>query len=264
MNAIGTPWNALGTFASSSLSLIPDIKNKARVKPIPADKKLFTAKQIDFNLLEERQNADLQLQTFCYPETLLQSKHAHLFIEGFLRTQTIENTREIRYACLIRKLAAEENEDNIALIKDHKPVLGVVYVPVKDIMYYADDNGSFKKENNQTTKLESKNNFDSLEKLRIGASKSHFNEETKKYIESLNKDYELVNAGSSLKLCLVAENKADIYPRLCPTMEWDTAAAHAVVLGAGGHVKQHASDDELEYNKENILNPWFVVNTFTK
>jgi 3'(2'), 5'-bisphosphate nucleotidase len=147
---------------------------------------------------------------------------------------------------------------NIALIHNNKPILGVVYVPVKDILYYADENGSFKQEkNNEPIKLEPKETNN--DKLNIVASRSHFNKETKEYIESLGKEYELVSAGSSIKLCLVAEGKADIYPRLGPTMEWDTAAAHAVVNGIGKKVLIYNKEEELNYNKENLLNPWFIV-----
>jgi 3'(2'), 5'-bisphosphate nucleotidase len=147
---------------------------------------------------------------------------------------------------------------NIALIQKNIPILGVVYVPVKDIIYYADQNGSFKQEKEVITKLEAKENK-SKEKLIIVASRSHFNEETKNYIKSLGKKYELVSAGSALKLCLIAENKADLYPRLGPTMEWDTAAAHAVVKFAGKKVINYETNKELIYNKENLLNPWFMV-----
>lgn len=145
---------------------------------------------------------------------------------------------------------------NIALIKNNTPILGVVYVPVKQIIYYGDENGSYREENNSVTKLELK---EYTGKLRVVASKSHFNEETKEYIENLGKEYELVNVGSSVKLCLVAEGKADIYPRLGPTMEWDTAAAHAVVKFTGKKVTNYETNEELTYNKENLLNPWFIV-----
>ena len=147
---------------------------------------------------------------------------------------------------------------NIALIKKNTPILGVVYVPVKDILYYADKNGSFKQEKSIITKLEPKET-QPKEKLIIVASRSHFNEETKNYIENLGKKYEFISAGSALKLCLVAENKADLYPRLGPTMEWDTAAAHAVVKFAGKKVINYETNEELIYNKQNLMNPWFVV-----
>lgn len=148
---------------------------------------------------------------------------------------------------------------NIALIKEKFPVLGLVYVPVKNVLYYASEEGSYKIENEKKLRLPL--HFDS-DRFLVVASKSHFNEETKKYINELRNNHEnldLVNAGSSLKLCLVAEGKANIYPRLGSTMEWDTAAAHAIVKFAGKNVLKYNSDKELEYNKENLLNPFFIV-----
>ena len=97
---------------------------------------------------------------------------------------------------------------------------------------------------------------------RIVASRSHNNELTEAFIEEKRKlhgDVELVPMGSSLKICLVAEGKADVYPRLGPTMEWDTAAAHAVALAAGCTVLEYKSNTPLTYNKENLLNPFFIV-----
>lgn len=146
---------------------------------------------------------------------------------------------------------------NIALIKDGKPILGVVYVPVKETTYYGDENGSFVESNNETLKLPV--NEPSEDVIKVVASKSHFSNETKEYVENLGKEYELVSVGSSLKLCLVAEGKADIYPRLGPTMEWDTGAAHAVAKFAGRNVINYETNKELNYNKENLLNPWFIV-----
>lgn len=89
------------------------------------------------------------------------------------------------------------------------------------------------------------------------ASKSHLNEETKAFIASLG-EVELVQAGSSLKFCRVAENAADVYPRLGATCEWDTAAAQAVVEGAGGWVTD-MKGERLRYGKREILNPHFVA-----
>ncbi len=86
--------------------------------------------------------------------------------------------------------------------------------------------------------------------------------ETEEFIDRIreeHKDVELISAGSSLKLCLVAEGRAQVYPRLAPTMEWDTGAAHAVVNGAGKRVNVYDGDGELVYNKVDLLNPWFVV-----
>jgi 3'(2'), 5'-bisphosphate nucleotidase len=98
------------------------------------------------------------------------------------------------------------------------------------------------------------------EKLNVVASKSHLSEETQTFIDNLDtKKIEQVSKGSSLKLCMVADGTADIYPRLAPTMEWDTGAAHAVVIEAGKKVLQFGKEDNVVYNKEELLNPWFVV-----
>lgn len=149
---------------------------------------------------------------------------------------------------------------NIALIYNGTPIAGVVYAPYLKLLYFADENGAFKEENHITAKLPIINN--KTKNIKVVASKSHFSDETKEFIDELSRDYdevEFTSIGSSLKLCLVAEGKADIYPRIAPTMEWDTGAAHAIVKLAGKRVIQYKSDEELIYNKENLLNPYFVV-----
>ena len=97
----------------------------------------------------------------------------------------------------------------------------------------------------------------------VVASRSHLTPETEAYIEALKQkhgDVELISSGSSIKICLVAEGKADVYPRFAPTMEWDTAAGHAIARAAGMEVYQADKKDvPLQYNKENLLNPWFIV-----
>jgi len=96
----------------------------------------------------------------------------------------------------------------------------------------------------------------------IVASRSHSTKETEDFVSQKEEEQgsiELISAGSSLKLCLVAERKAHIYPRLAPTMEWDTAAGHAVALYSDCKVYDYTTGSELKYNKENMLNPWFVV-----
>lgn len=146
---------------------------------------------------------------------------------------------------------------NIALIHNNTPVLGVVYAPAIDEMYSAkQDEGAFL--NGQ--KLPLKTNDNPKEKLFVVASKSHLSEETQEFIDALDaKEIEQVSRGSSLKLCMVASGEADIYPRLAPTMEWDTAAADAVVREAGKMTYQFENNEPMLYNKENLLNPWFVV-----
>ncbi|EAL2580179.1 3'(2'),5'-bisphosphate nucleotidase CysQ [Campylobacter coli] len=135
------------------------------------------------------------------------------------------------------------------------PVLGVVYAPALDLLYSAKKGeGAFK--NGVKLPLQRNDNF-----LKIVASKSHLNEQTKDFIDSIQatKQKEFVSMGSSLKLCLVASNEADIYPRLAPTMEWDVAAADAIVREVGKMTYDFYTKKPLVYNKENLLNPYFIV-----
>lgn len=147
---------------------------------------------------------------------------------------------------------------NIALINQGVPVLGVVYAPALGQMYWAKQGeGAFK--DGQRLPLKQAEQRDSY---KIIASRSHMSDETQQFINEIKTDKakELIATGSSLKICLVAEGEADIYPRLGPTMEWDTAAAHAVVLEAGMRVKVYPDNNaQLVYNKENLLNPFFIV-----
>lgn len=151
---------------------------------------------------------------------------------------------------------------NIALIRNGKPVLGVVGIPAQHKMYYAVENkGAYKIDADGTeTKLQV-NDAKENEIALIG-SRSHPSPEFDAYLKEMETKYATVNfvpAGSSLKFCLVAEGKADVYPRLGPTMEWDTAAGHALVLEAGARVKIYGEEHDLQYNKENLLNPFFIV-----
>lgn len=146
---------------------------------------------------------------------------------------------------------------NIALIYKDTPVLGVVYAPVIEEIYYAKKRfGAYK--NGQ--KLPLKSNDNPKKRLTVVASKSHLSEDTQRFIDNLDtEEIEQISKGSSLKLCMVAEGVADIYPRLAPTMEWDTAAAHAVVLESAKKVIQYENGRHIIYNKESLLNPWFIV-----
>jgi 3'(2'), 5'-bisphosphate nucleotidase len=149
---------------------------------------------------------------------------------------------------------------NIALVHNGKPVLGVVTVPVTGDIYYASESdGAFLKRQGKTSRLPIRNGVDlGKPQLRIVASRSHMNDETLQFISNLIEP-ELVSKGSSLKFMLLAEGLADVYPRFAPTMEWDTAAAHAVVNAIGLKVLQSGKKDELVYNKPNLLNPYFLV-----
>ena len=146
---------------------------------------------------------------------------------------------------------------NIALIYKNTPVLGVVYAPAIDEMYSAKQGeGAYKNEE----KLPLQVNTNPKERLFVVASKSHLSKETQEFIDALDtKEIEQVSKGSSLKLCMVASGEADIYPRLAPTMEWDTAAADAVVRETGKMTYNYENKESLSYNKRNLLNPWFIV-----
>lgn len=147
---------------------------------------------------------------------------------------------------------------NIALIEGDKPVIGVVYAPAIKLTYWAAEGlGAFRGAG-QDAPLRA-DDYESGT-INLVASRSHAGPETEALIESLKRDVEveIISIGSSLKFCLVANAQAHIYPRFGPTMEWDTAAAQCVVEGAGGKVR--APDGEtLRYNKENLLNPHFIV-----
>lgn len=146
---------------------------------------------------------------------------------------------------------------NIALIHKNTPVLGVVYAPALHEMYSAKQNqGAFK----DGHKLPMYINNNPKEKLSVVASKSHLSSETQEFIDNLDtKEISQISKGSSLKLCMIATGEADIYPRLAPTMEWDTAAADTIVREAGRMTYQFENNKPMVYNKENLLNPWFVV-----
>jgi 3'(2'), 5'-bisphosphate nucleotidase len=153
---------------------------------------------------------------------------------------------------------------NIALMSNEQPILGVVYAPAKNIMWYGtQDEGSFMMNGNGTkTKLSKGRNWRDLQKVNVVASRSHLSDETLQFVEDLKKEgkeVDFVSSGSSIKFCLVAEGKADVYPRFGPTMEWDTAAGQAVIELAGGRVLNWETRQRLQYNKENLLNPFFIV-----
>jgi 3'(2'), 5'-bisphosphate nucleotidase len=152
---------------------------------------------------------------------------------------------------------------NIALIEDGRPTAGVVYAPVLDWMYSGSEpGGAFKSENGGEPRRLQPARPAAPGKLTIVGSRSHPTPEMEAFVEkqkATHGEEDFIAMGSSLKLCVVAEGKADIYPRFGPTMEWDTAAADAVVRAAGRRVTKHDSDEDLPYNKENLLNGWFLA-----
>ena len=153
---------------------------------------------------------------------------------------------------------------NIALIRKGDPVLGVVYQPAKDILYFAEQgSGSFKKgPASEPVKIVNDVHYMDLNEVKVVASRSHLTEEVNEFVQGLErigKKVNMVSVGSSLKLCLVAEGAANVYPRFGPTMEWDTGAAQAVVMESGRKVLNRENNDMLRYNKVSLMNPWFIV-----
>ena len=149
---------------------------------------------------------------------------------------------------------------NIALIENGKPSLGVIYVPVKNQLYTgAIGIGAEKKENGRVIQMPIEQE---KRKYRAVGSRSHMSVETEKFFDDLKTrhgEVEIVSMGSSLKICLVAEGTADVYPRFAPTMEWDTAAGHAIAGAAGKSLIDVKTNREMVYNREDLLNNWFVV-----
>lgn len=186
--------------------------------------------------------------------------HGELNLEGnkqFWLVDPLDGTKEF----LARN---GEFTVNIALIQNGKPHFGVVLVPVRGDVYWGGlEFGSFSRRNNITKQIKvTKLVESSTRNLRVVVSHSHINEATIKFIEELGsgserRGVEIIRTGSSLKFCNIAEGTADIYPRLGPTSEWDTAAAHAVVEGAGGFVMD-LTGASLKYGKKDILNPSFI------
>ena len=175
---------------------------------------------------------------------------------------------------------------NIALIENSRPVLGTIFVPDRNTLYFAgQDFGAYKLQDgpfNQMLDAQADSKKDTREfldkiigqstklpvidpkraALTIVGSRSHKTAELEAYVEEKRKafgDVEFISAGSSLKICLVAEGRADVYPRLGPTMEWDTAAGQAIAEYAGASVYQYDTSKPLIYNKEDLHNPWFIV-----
>ena len=161
---------------------------------------------------------------------------------------------------------------NIALISNNKPVLGVVYAPSLDILYFGMNGNSSFKLKNASSCIDDIKNFSHIsqklpikknkKKYVIIGSRSHQSDLTLNFIKKIcnNKPVNFIEKGSSLKLCMIAEGSANLYPRLSPTMEWDTAAGHAICLSSGFGVKNYKTKLELKYNKRNLLNPFFLCN----
>jgi 3'(2'), 5'-bisphosphate nucleotidase len=174
---------------------------------------------------------------------------------------------------------------NIALVEDGRPTLGAIFVPVKNVLYFGRlEDGSFRLDDPAAIAALASGGGDSdpqavLKRLRahstmlpldvevhtpfvIVGSRSHATPELHAYVDRKRDELgevSFISAGSSLKYCLVAEGRADVYPRLGPTMEWDTAAGQVIAEAAGATVLRHDTGQPLLYNKEDLLNPWHVV-----
>ncbi len=159
---------------------------------------------------------------------------------------------------------------NIALIENGVPVMGVIVVPVTGVIYAGSSLGAFKGNSKDwsgswddwTPSASSLPIQEPSRPFTVVASRSHLSTETQAFLDELKKEHnpiQLVSMGSSLKICLVAEGAADIYPRFAPTMEWDTAAGHGIARAAGKDIIDFESKETMPYNKENLLNKWFIV-----
>ena len=160
---------------------------------------------------------------------------------------------------------------NIALVENGNPVLGVIYVPVSKELYFTmDDSKSSKKVIVSSEDISVDEIFSKAtaikpaaisSEIKVVGSRSHLNEATKNYIAEIERKnkVQIVSKGSSLKFCLIAEGHAHIYPRFAPTMEWDTAAGHAICKAVGVGVIDQSTQKPMQYNKPNLLNNNFVV-----
>jgi len=148
---------------------------------------------------------------------------------------------------------------NIALIHQNDPVIGVVHAPVLDETWVGEQGKpAIKIEQGNSIVIKTKP-YEQESVYRVVGSRSHAGDSLKKFLRELG-EYQLISMGSSIKICLVAEGRAHLYPRLGLTSEWDTAAAHAVVNSAGGEVLEFETKLPLKYNtKDSLLNPYFIV-----
>ncbi len=164
---------------------------------------------------------------------------------------------------------------NIALIENKKPLLGVIYAPTTKTLFFGDvttktaykaklnrHDSSISEVLNNTLPLKQGKKISDT--IRVVSSRSHLNDDTKNFIETLkskNKNIKIISKGSSLKFCLIADGEADIYPRYAPTMEWDTAAGHAICNAVNIEVISLDTNKAMLYNKENLLNSKFIVSS---
>ena len=164
---------------------------------------------------------------------------------------------------------------NIALVKNEQVRLGVIYIPVQDVLYFAAGElgsyklneamqyfGDFKELSDWINRAEKLPLEQDKDAFTVVASRSHFSKDTKDFLEILQKKHgelALIYSGSSIKFCIVAEGRADLYPRFAPTMEWDTAAGQIILDEAGYELIDYDTQEPMLYNRQNLKNNWFLV-----
>ena len=249
----------------SSVGLLPQVVSLAREAGIAV-----------MSIYEDG-NVDVQIKTDASPLTQADLASHHIIVAGLSRLTPgwpilSEESAKIRFEqrsawqryWLVDPLDGTkefinrtgEFTINIALIENGFPILGVVYAPVIDRMYFAmTGSGAFRETDGKTSKISVRAYKSGT--VSVVASRSHRGEKLDAFLAQIG-EHEAISMGSSLKLCLVAEGSADLYPRLGYTMEWDTAAAQCIVEVAGGAVED-TNGIRLRYNKPDLLNPEFVV-----
>ena len=218
------------------------------------DESPLTAADLDANEVIEEKLGELDPELPILSEETKQAEYDERSgWEAFWLVDPLDGTKEF-----LKKNG--EFTINIALVEEGRPTLGVVRAPALGATYFAAEGiGAFKSEDGGEVELIRVADEPS-DPIVVVVSRSHINDPTRAFVDRLEEEHEveLMPKGSSLKLCMVAENAAQVYPRVAPTMEWDTGAAQCVVEQAGGRVDR-ATGEPLEYNKKDLLNPYFVA-----
>ena len=185
-------------------------------------------------------------------ESDLDTFHERLKWDRYFLVDPLDGTKEFIKG-------SDEFTVNIALIEKSESIAGVIYQPVKDICYYGNLQESYRETAKEISRLPIVEYQE--RKIRIVSSKSHKNVLTDKYIENLRSSFQVESLvfGSSLKICKVAEGVADLNPRLGGTSEWDIAAGHAIIRGAGGDIVKLGTQERINYNKLDLANPHYEV-----
>jgi len=264
--------------------MINSLVHTAIQAAIEGGKAIMDVYATDFDVLTKKDDSPLTIA----------DKNANAIINEYLETTEIpiisEENKQLDYSerkewrrswmvdpLDVTKEFIKRNGDftvNIALIEEGAPILGIIYIPVTKMLYFTseDASSSYKtvinpeKETSVEAIIANATQIFPSEKknpLKIMGSRSHLNEATKDFISEIEKEYtvDMVSRGSSLKFCVIAEGGAHMYPRFAPTMEWDTAAGHAICKAVGVEVIDQETQKPLRYNKKNLLNPYFLVTT---